>query len=169
MGVMPVVRRDEVFEVAFDVLFPRAQRLAYRMLGDDAAAEDVAAEALARAYANWGKVRDLPYRDGWVLRVATNLAVDAARKRRALLPTPSQHVLDDEAAVRLALQAALRSLPRRQQQAICLRYLAGLSEAEVAIALGVSVGTVKTHLHRGSAALRKWLGSDFEEDSLALP
>src|SRR5688572_3065942 len=103
MGVTPGVRRDESFEEAFDLLFPRARRLAYRMLGDAAAAEDVAAEALARAYANWGKLRDLAHRDGWVLRVATNLAVDSTRKRRALLPAPARHELDDDTAVRLAL------------------------------------------------------------------
>jgi RNA polymerase sigma-70 factor (ECF subfamily) len=163
------VRRDETFEVAFDQLFHRAHRLAYRVLGDDAAAEDVAAEALARTFANWGKVRDLPYRDSWVLKVAANLAIDVTRKRRAVLAAPVPHDVDDETAVRLALVAAMRSLPHRQQQAICLRYLAGLSEAEVAVALGVSAGTVKTHLHRGAAALRKRLGPDFEGAPVVFP
>jgi RNA polymerase sigma factor (sigma-70 family) len=163
------VERDATFEAAFDTLFPRAHRLAYRILGDDAAAEDVAAEALARTYARWGKVRDLPYRDGWVLRVATNLAIDATRRRKPVVEPSGQRDTDDEVAVRLALVAALRSLPKRQQQAIALRYLAGLSEAEVAVSLGVSAGTVKTHLHRGAAALRQRLGPDFGEDAVASP
>jgi RNA polymerase sigma factor (sigma-70 family) len=162
------VERDPTFEAAFDVLFPRAHRLAYRILGDDAAAEDVAAEALARTYARWAKVRDLPYRDGWVLRVATNLAIDATRRRKVLMAAPAAHLDDDEVAVRLALVAAMRSLPKRQQEAIALRYLGGLSEAEVAVALGVSPGTVKTHLHRGAAALRQRLGKDFQEGGFAV-
>ena len=163
------VERDEGFEAAFDALFPRAHRLAYRILGDDAAAEDVAAEALARTFARWSHVKDLPYRDGWVLRVATNLAIDATRKRRGFMePHPTVDV-DDQTATRLALVAALRALPRRQQEAVCLRYLGGLSEAEVAVALGVSAGTVKTHLHRGSATLRRRLGPDAEDEDLAVP
>lgn len=55
---------DESFEAAFDELFGRAVRLAQRVLGDPASAEDVAAEALARAYAKWPQVQALPWRDG---------------------------------------------------------------------------------------------------------
>ena len=80
-GRVTGVREDGSFEAAFDELFPRAVRLANRLLGDRAAAEDVAAEALARAYARWPKVGGLPYRDGWVLKVATNLAIDRLRRR----------------------------------------------------------------------------------------
>lgn len=70
------MRMDEVsddFESAYRDLFPRAAMVAYRLLGDKTAAEDVAAEALARAYARWGRIAGLAHRDGWVLRVATNL------------------------------------------------------------------------------------------------
>lgn len=159
--------RDESFEAVFDDLFGRARRVAYRILGDRGSAEDVAAEALARAYARWSTVRDLPYRDAWVLRVATNLAIDITRKRRVeLVPVPPGDI-GDATAIRMALVAALRALPRRQREAIALRYLGGLSEREVADALHVSPGTVKTHLHRGIAALRAQLGADTEELDLA--
>jgi RNA polymerase sigma-70 factor (sigma-E family) len=146
------------FEAAFDSLFPRAFRLARRMLGDDAAAEDVAAEALARAYARWPRVAGLPYRDAWVLRVAANLAVDEIRRRHPRGTVPQPPDPDDLMTLRLALSAALRTLPRRQRQALALRYLAGLSDIEVAGALGISTGSVKTHLHRGRAALRSTFG-----------
>ena len=56
--------------------------------------------------------------------------------------------------LRIALVAALGSLPRRQRQAVALRYLGDLSDGEVAVALGISVGSVKTHIHRGLGALR---------------
>jgi RNA polymerase sigma factor (sigma-70 family) len=62
--------------------------------------------------------------------------------------------IDDVVAMRAALVEALCSLPRRQREALALRYLADLPEAEVAAALGVSAGSVKTHLHRGIAQLR---------------
>lgn len=142
------------FTAAFDDLFPRAFRLARRIVGDPAVAEDVAAEALARAYARWAKVSELPWRDGWVLRVASNLAIDHVRRRR-VAPVAAPVVDDDAVTVRLALAACLRALPRRQRQAVALHYLAGLTDDEVGQALGISAGSVKTHIHRGMAALRK--------------
>src|SRR5205814_1364462 len=137
------------------------------IVGSTAAAEDVAAEALARAFARWPKVRDLPYRDAWVLRVASNLAIDAARRRRPHLDPTLPVDLEEATAVRLALVAALHALPRRQREVIALRYLGGLTEVEIAASLEISLGSVKTHAHRGVASLRRRLGDTFEEDSLA--
>lgn len=156
---------DASFEAAFDDLFERARRLAERILSDRAAAEDVAAEALARAYSRWDSLATEPWRDGWVLRVATNLAIDVTRKRQPRLEPPTLQPVDDAAALRVALVAALRTLPDRQREAIVLRYLAGMSESEVAAALKVAPGTVKTHLHRGVSSLRDSLGVDLEEVS----
>ena len=154
---------DDGFEEAFDELFPRAVRLATRLLGDRAAAEDVAAEAMARAYARWPKVAGLPYRDGWVLKVATNLAIDRLRRRPPeVRPVPAGD-FEDEVELRLALNAALLTLAPRQRQAVTLRYLAGLSDREVALALGISLGSVKTHIHRGLNGLRARMGAALEE------
>jgi RNA polymerase sigma factor (sigma-70 family) len=159
--------RDDAFEQAYDALFARAASLAYRMLGDPAAAEDVAAEALARAFARWPRVAALPYRDGWVLKVATNLAIDVMRRRRAV-PAAAHGADAEEAAVlRMALVAALRALPRRQREAVALRYLSGLTDAEVAQSLGVSPSAAKTHVHRGLAALRRQLGPSFDQEVFA--
>lgn len=146
------------FEAAFDGLFQRAFVVARRILGDAAGAEDVAAESLARAYANWHKICDRPWLEGWVVRVATNLALDVVRARgRVGAAVPDDATVDDDVAVRLALAAAMARLPRRQREVVALRYLAGLSEAETTAALGVSAGSVKTHLHRGLASLRSLL------------
>jgi RNA polymerase sigma factor (sigma-70 family) len=158
---------DERFEAAYRELFPRAATLAYRLLGERAAAEDVAAEALARTYARWHKVSALPHRDAWVLRVATNLAIDCARRRP--VPPALQDALDVEeaATVRIALVAALESLPRRQRQVVALRYLSGMREEEVATALGVSTSTASTHLRRGLDTLRARLGATFTDPEIA--
>ena len=146
------------FDAAFRPLFLRAMRLAYRMLGDAAAAEDVAADAMVIAYARWDRVRELPHRDAWTLRVAGNLALKAARaaSRRRALEEPSA-TIDQDPVLRIALVEALRSLPRRQRDVVVLRYLAGLNEPEVAAALGLSLGTVKTHARRALASLRSSL------------
>ena len=148
--------READFESAFADLYPRAFGLAVRMLGNRAAAEDVASEALARAYARWDRL-DPERRPGWVLRVTSNLAIDLMRRKGRTLE-PGVIDLEDATALRIALAAALAKLPRRQRETVVLRYLSDLSEADTAAALGIGVGSVKTHTHRGLAALRADLG-----------
>jgi RNA polymerase sigma factor (sigma-70 family) len=135
------------FEAAFDDLFPRACRLSRRIVGNAATAEDIAAEALARAYAQWTQVAALPWRDGWVLRVAANLSLDWVRRQStAAGPVHGFATVargEDATALRLALSAALQALPRRQRQSVALRYLAGLTDGEVGEALGISAGSVR--------------------------
>jgi len=142
------------FELAFQDLFGRAYRLAYRILGSGPAAEDVAAEALTRAFADWDRVAHLPYRDAWVLRVAVNLALDQVRRPRIRLNAAEPADPGEAVTLRVALLEALRSLPARQRDAIALKFFADLPQAEVARVLGITTGTAKTHIHRGLAALR---------------
>ncbi|HEY8458067.1 MAG TPA: sigma-70 family RNA polymerase sigma factor [Actinopolymorphaceae bacterium] len=158
----------QAFTKAFQDLFPRARRVAWRILADLASAEDVAAETMARAYAAWSRIgASDTYRTGWVLRVATNLALDAVRRRAstamesaAIVELRASADTDDEpdlVATRIVLVDAMRSLPSRQRESIALRYLAGMSQAETAQALGISVGSVAQHVHRGLASLRSQL------------
>jgi RNA polymerase sigma factor (sigma-70 family) len=151
---------EESFEAAFRGLFVASYRVARRLLDDAGAAEDVAAEALSRAYADWARVGSLPYRDAWVLRVTTNLALNDKRRRRALLPGVEGRSHDEAATARVAVAGALNDLPARQREVVVLRHLGDLSEPEVAVRLGVSLGTVKTHLRRGHEGLRRRLHHD---------
>ena len=153
----------EPFEQAFDKMFTSAYRLAHRVLGEHAAAEDVAAEACARAYASWRRVGELSYREAWVLRVAANLAIDLVRRKPRYANSSHRTDMEDVIALRITLAAALKKLPRRQREAVVLRHLGGLPEADVAELLGISSGSVKTHLSRGLAALRTRLGDEFGE------
>jgi RNA polymerase sigma-70 factor (sigma-E family) len=146
------------FELAFADLYRLAYRVAYRMLGDRAEAEDIAQETLARATLRWARLHERP--EGWVSRVASNLAVDRYRHRRRepRFPSGPVGIVDDRTVERSDLVDALRRLPRRQREVVVLRYLADFSEIDVAMALGCSVGTVKTHGSRGLSALRRHLG-----------
>ena len=147
------------FEEAFDDLWARSYGLAHRLLGSRAAAEDVAAEALTRAWLHWRKIADLPWRDGWVLRTTSNLATDTLRRRpRFLAARPSVDVAD-VVTDRQALLQGLAALPKRQREVVVLRQLCDLSEADTAAALSLRTGTVAAHLHRGLAALRSDLAS----------
>lgn len=153
---MPTHERPE-FDDRFAALTAIAYRVGYRLLGDRGDAEEVAQEALARAYARWSVVgrHDEP----WVARVATNLAIGRWRRRR-----PTEQFVDTHhgarvdgnvrALDRLALLDALSRLPKRQREVIVLRYLADLPEREVANAMHTTVGTVKQQAHRGLLRLR---------------
>jgi RNA polymerase sigma-70 factor (sigma-E family) len=145
------------FEAAFDDLYRLAYRVAYRILGDQGDAEDVAQEALARAVIRWSRLEDRP--EGWVTRVASNLAIDRFRKRRRPQPplTGPVGMVDPHLGERGDLVTALRRLPRRQREAVVLRYLGDLSEVQVALEMGCSVGSVKSHGARGLATLRRHL------------
>jgi len=131
----------------------------YRILGGREEAMDVAQEALARAQQRWSRLGDRP--DGWVARVAANQAIGVWRKRQRRPspgPSPAADHVDEHAAQRLDLVRALHHLPRRQREVVVLRYLADRPEAEVAHVLGCSIGSVKTHAHRGLSAMRAELG-----------
>ena len=149
------------FEDRFVPLADLAYKVADRLVGERAEAEDLAQEALCRAYLRWRRVA--AYDEAWVARVTTNLAIGRWRRRRvataaAAVRDPAERAdgagPGPDPVERLALVRALRSLPARQRSAVALRYLADLPEAEVAALLGCSPGAVKQHTHRGLAALR---------------
>src|SRR5262245_10080511 len=156
------MRGDREFEADFDRLLGRAYRHAQRLVGDSATAEDLAAEALARTYAHWPRIRKYDHLDAWVLRVVTNLAIDLYAKNRVPIADSAPVTPEDAAVLRVTLAQALRALPARQRDAVVLRYLADMSEADVASALGVAPGTVKSHLHRAVVQLRRALGPSFD-------
>jgi len=155
------------FDSFFRGVFPKAVAVAQRITGGDrGSAEDAAVEALAKAHVRWKRIGGQPWREAWVYKVAVHEAI--RRLPRPIPAEPASAAGDpaDHVAIRQTLTAALRQLPRRQCEVIVLRYLLDFSEAEVAAALGVH-GTVKTHLHRGIAAMRKSLGPALKGEHLA--
>ena len=131
-----------------------AYRAAYRVLGQRTVAEDVAAEALARAFSRWPSVSS--HAEAWVVTVAT-LALDIARERARAARRTAELIDErpvDRVETRLDLQAALLALPRRQREVVALRFLGDFSEQATAVALGLNVGTVKSHASRGLSRLR---------------
>ena len=154
------------FDQVFDEMFLPAFHVAHRILSNVADAEDAAAEALARAMRSWDRVRRLPYRDAWIMRDAANVAIDRARRPKHSSAVPDMGVQDgtDDVVQRMGLAAAMATLSKRQREVLSLRYLADLSEAEVACSLGISVNSVKTHTLRGVAAMRERLGPSWEAE-----
>jgi RNA polymerase sigma-70 factor (sigma-E family) len=163
--------RETDFDEFFRAVYPVVHRAAFRIVVDRGDAEDAAIEALTRAFVRWPRLRSLPHRDAWVMRVVINEALSQLRRRKRSAAADrheGRRVVgtDDALATRVSLVAALTLLPRRQREAIGLRYLADMSEADTALALGLSTGTVKSHLHRATNALRVALGDDVIKELL---
>jgi RNA polymerase sigma factor (sigma-70 family) len=149
---------DSGFDEGFDRLALLAYGVARRVLVAGGDAENVASETLARAQVRWGSVHD--HAEAWVVTVATRLAVREARHRQQRLPAAGVNSVRDSAdgvASRVDLAAALRRLSRRQRQAVAFRYLADLTDAQGAAAMGCSVPTFRTHCGRGLLALKRQL------------
>lgn len=133
----------------------------YAVTGDVAEAQDVVQEAYVRA---WLRHRALSMDDApeaWVRTVAVRLAISRWRRTRNAMTAwrqrAEQNDVDGPSANHPALVAALRQIPEAQRVAIVLHHLCDLSVEQVAAETGAPVGTVKTRLSRGRAALAPYL------------
>ena len=120
-------------------------------------AQDLVAEAFARAWASWRGVRSHPAPRAWVIRTALNLSVSSWRRHRRELPLTGHDALADGPASSLVdteLTAVLQRLPARQRQVVALRIFLDLDTAQTAEVLGIAPGTVTAHLARALTALR---------------
>jgi len=129
--------------------------------GDLPTAEDLVAEAFARAWAAWRKVSGHPSPQAWVVRTALNTRVSWWRRHRrevavgqaeGLADAPSGDGVDP---VDTQLMAAVARLPLRQRQVVGLRLFLDLDTARTAEVLGIAPGTVTAHMARAIAALRE--------------
>jgi RNA polymerase sigma-70 factor (sigma-E family) len=150
---------DEEFREFMRGRWPAMVRLAYGLTGDRGHAEDVAQAAFAKAYAAWSRVARTGDPDAYVRRIVINENRSRFRKRRveeslvgAVPDRAGQSAVDT--LDRSELLSALRRLAPRQRAVIVLRYWMDMSEAETAIALNCSVGTVKSQASRALATLR---------------
>jgi len=153
---------DEEFADLVEAAWPGLYRTAYLLLGDHQLAEDLVQTSLAKTYASWGKVREPAAAQGYARVVLANTAASWFRRRswRSELPSSTlpEQATDTEPSDRPAVLAALATLPPRQRAVVVLRYFDDLSVREVAEALGVSEGTVKSQTSAALVKLRAQLG-----------
>ena len=153
-------------------------RLAVLLVRDVPTAEEVVQDAFVAVHGRWSRLREHDKALAYLRQCVVNGARSVLRRRgtaaryaareegladpaRALAPSAEQ-----EAAVgdrRAVVLDALARLPERQREVLALRYYVDLSEADIADALGISRGAVKSHASRGSSALRASLGHLLEE------
>lgn len=148
------------FTEFFQASWEPCLRSVMAVAGRSQPAEDQVAEAFARAWASWRKVRRHPAPRAWVVRTALNTGASWWRRRSRELPLAS-HDLTTPGGLGGGLDAALLTalwrLPTRQREVIALRIFLDLDTGTIARQLGIEAGTVRVHLSRGVAALRREL------------
>jgi RNA polymerase sigma-70 factor (sigma-E family) len=146
-------------------------RLAALLVRDVPTAEDVVQDSFVAMHDGWQRLRDDESALAYLRQAVVNRSRSVLRHRAVVekypeKPAPDMPSAEDGALVRLersAVIATLRKLPGRQREAIVLRYYAEFSEAEIAAAMGISCGAVKSHTARAMAALR----ADLEQQDQA--
>ena len=147
---------DEGFSVFVAARSRHLLHAAHLLTGDRHRAEDLLQTALTRAYLRWDRIEEP---EGYVRRTMVNANTDWWRRKpwREQSTDEMPEVVAPEPAsyeVRDAVLSALATLSGRQRAVVVLRYYEGLSEAEIAAALGCSAGTVKSAASRAMVKLR---------------
>lgn len=164
-------------EDAFRLIFERYSRpvlsFIFDMIGDRAAAEDLAQETFVRAYKGLGGLRDETKLSTWLFSIAKNCARESLRTRgrdrnkveidgeeafelRDETPTPAGRLLDKE--LNAVIERALARLDEDKRLVFTLKVLQQRSYEEIAEITGHSVGKLKTDLHRARAEMRRRIG-----------
>jgi RNA polymerase sigma-70 factor (ECF subfamily) len=170
--LMPLIGEKDAaaFEVFYDRHGAAAYSLAYRIVGERAAAEDVTQEAFVsiwRSGARYDRARGSVR--SWMLGIVRNRAIDLLRSRSSRAPKlgfddeavleqrPAEELTDTEALRRETareLRGALGELPGEQSKVIELAYFGGFSQSEIATMVGVPLGTVKGRMRLGLEKIR---------------
>jgi RNA polymerase sigma-70 factor, ECF subfamily len=172
--LMPLAQQGDAdaFEILYDRHASSVFSLAFRIVGDRAAAEEISQIAFLSAWRTTGRFdRNRGSVRTWMLSIVRNRAIDALRRdqvhqrRRAPEPPEADELTapertDHEAARReeaRAVQGSLRELPSDQSRVIELAYYGGFTQSEIAELLEVPLGTVKSRMRRGLDGLRQAL------------
>ncbi|WP_033529253.1 SigE family RNA polymerase sigma factor [Streptomyces galbus] len=155
------VEREAGVARLFELHYSSMLRLAVLLGADDP--ENVVAEAYYQIYRKWRRLRDAEAAEAYLRSTVCNLTRMRIRhlqvaRRHVETPAAEEPVASAESTALLhddqrVLIEALQQLPARQREALVLRHWLGLKESEIAAAMGISCGSVKTHTARGLAAL----------------
>ena len=159
---------DRAVTVLYAAHYRSLVRLAALLLRDVATAEEVVQDSFVAMHGGWRRLRDndkaLSYlRQSVVNRSRSVLRHQVVVDKNAPKPAPDMPSAEQGAIAlleRSAVVTALRTLPRRQREALVLRFYGDLSEAQIAATMGISKGAVKSHTARAMTALRSVLERD---------
>ncbi len=157
---------DADFDEFVNASWPSLFRTSFLLMGDHQLAEGLLQTSLVKVYVAWSRVSKVEDPRAYARTVVTNSAMSWWRRRSATEVTtsfwPDTAVAGHEDSVTQAhvMWQALQQLPPRQRAVMVLRYYEDLSEAEIAKALDISTGSVKTHAHHAVRALARSLGTE---------
>jgi len=160
-----IASADEAICDLYQQHWNRLVRLATLLTRDASVAEEIVQDAFISLHRRWAELDERASAAAYLRTSVVNGARSALRHRgveeRHRQPGPPEPSGPEEHAVRAdsdaRVMAALRTLSRRQQEVLVLRYYGDYSEQDIATTLGLSKGAVKSHAHRGLAALREAL------------
>jgi RNA polymerase sigma-70 factor, ECF subfamily len=145
-------------------------RMVWRMLNGNSETEDVAQEAFVKLWQNPAQVREAKALKGWLMRVASNLAIDRLRRKPHADIDAIEEPADprqqtgrelEERAATMRVNQAIADLPERQKLAVTLVHLEGMGNMAAAQVMDISVEAVESLLGRGRRALRESLAEDW--------
>lgn len=156
---------DLAITAMYDTEYRSLVRMSAVLLGDVASAEEIVQDSFIAVHAAWRGLRDIDKGVHYLRRTVQNRSRSLLRHRVVVdkhmrASEPDMPSAEQAAILRLqraAVVAALRTLPTRQREALVLRFYLDLSEEQVAAAMQISQGAVKSHTARGKAALRSLL------------
>ncbi len=156
---------DLAITAMYDTEYRSLVRMSAVLLGDIGSAEEVVQDSFIAVHAAWRGLRDIDKAVHYLRRSVLNRSRSVLRHRVVVDRHMPRHEPDmpsaEQAAItrleRSAVISALRSLPVRQREALVLKFYLDLSEEQVAAAMSISRGAVKSHTARGKAALRSVL------------
>lgn len=157
-GVPSTPRARADFDVIFDAHYQRLVRALTLVAGDPETAADAVQEAFVKAHLRWRRISQYDDPVGWVRRVAINQLRDDHRRRVRKQRALSKLARREEAGVMPPeldeFDRLLAELPRQQRATTALFYVDDLTVAEIAVALDIAEGSVKSHLHDARKHLR---------------
>ena len=156
---------DDRLTALYTAHYRELVRLAAFLTSDRDNAEEIVQDAYVKVHGSWRGLREPDKAEAYLRTAVVNLSRSRLRRRQVVAkhqPEPLRDVSSAEsqalvASRRQAVLTALQQLPRRQREAVTLRYFGDLTEAQTAAAMGCSTGAVKSHTSRAMAALRPLL------------
>lgn len=165
--------RDRLLTALFIDHYDPLRRLAFVMMGDGTLAEEIVMEAFAKATSKWDLVSRADHPSAYLRQIVVNLCRSKIRRHilerkvSEIFKRREEDIIDrsaDDYGMDLDIWKAVQRLPERQRVVVILRYLEDLSEPEIAEAVDLPVGTVKSQLSRARKKLAEHLGPGIAEE-----
>ncbi len=168
--VVPEAERAREFERAVREHQAMVFSVAYHFLQDHAAAEELAQEVFLELYRHWDDIQSDEHRLYWLRKVASRRCIDQTRRRKLRnhvnldeMPEPFTWMPATDPTLKRFIEQLLGKLQETPRMIVILRYQEGMEPSEIAELLEMPLATVKSHLHRSLALLRRKLSFATEE------